>query len=323
MRVAKSTIALYAILIAATVLGTIYQVPRAVLIGFALVIATVDIVLGNRRRRLGLGATEAAPRRRRLSPDAEDWVLLAISLMFCLIAAVIARQEWKGALVCFTFFGSCALVFGANIRRRRRERRVAGAAVRVVGSVDIYADGPKMRHIALGCLIVGTVIYYFGVDFPLLMRLLGAFIALVGLALIVPLALGSFARQFMRFEPAGITFGMPGNVLSRKRGYTFRVRWDNIGAVRSFDYHRNPFVGLCLRDLADVEVDPPAAIPRFLTLIKHRRSDLGFDVLLATSLFRVDRDVLADALARYVLNPDARAELAAREPNPMQIEGRG
>jgi hypothetical protein len=239
------------------------------------------------------------------SPGVEEWTLLAVSLGFCAIAAfIMMRTEWRTAVVTLAFFGGGTLVFWANIRRKLRERKWEYATVRVVGGVNIYIDAPRMGFIALGCFIVGATIYFVGTNAPLLMRLIGAFIALVGVGVAIAITMGAYRRQFIRFESAAAIFGQP--------GYSFRVDWDNIAGVVSFDYASNPMVGVLLRDPGVVSVDPPERWTAYESLVRSNRATMDVDLFIAARLFGIDGPALASALQRYALDRDARAELVPR-----------
>jgi hypothetical protein len=236
------------------------------------------------------------------SPGVEQWTLLVVSVGFCAIAALIMlRTEWRTAVIVLAFFGSCALVFGSNIRRKLRERRWEHATVRVAGGVNIYVDAPRMGFIALGCFIVGATIFFLGTDAPMFMRGIGALVALVGVGLAIAIAMGFYRRQFMRFEPEAVIFGQP--------GYSFRVDWDNIANVVAFEYASNPMVGVMLQDPDAVTVDPPERWPAYERLIRSNRATMNVDVFLAARLFGIDGPALANALQRYALDREAREEL--------------
>jgi hypothetical protein len=236
------------------------------------------------------------------SPGVEEWTLLAVSVAFCAIAVLIMLStQWRTAVIVLAFFGSCALIFGSNIRRKLRERKWEHATVRVAGGVNIYMDAPRMGFIALGCFIVGATIYFVGTDAPMFMRLIGAFVALVGVGLAIAIAMGFYRRQYLRFEPDGVVLGQP--------GYSFRVDWDNIAHVVAFEYASNPMVGMMLHDPGAVSVDPPASLPKYEKLIRSNRATMNVDVFLAARLYGIDGPALANALQRYAMDREARAEL--------------
>jgi hypothetical protein len=273
--------------------------------GFGLLVYGFDLLgeIAKVRRLKGL----SKPR-----PGLDDWLPLGVCASCCLLALylLLRTDEWRGATVTLAFFGSAVLFFAANIRRKRRERRLAGTTVTIAGGVDIYAgSGPSMLAIALGCCIVGSIIFFLGADFPLLMRLIGAFIALVGVAVSIAIWLGYYARQFLRFEPDAAIFGEPGYIYMRQRGYRYRVEWNNIASACSFDDDGIPCVGIRLRDVAAVSVNPPSQKPEFKQLTRNRRAGMRMHLVIVPGVFRMDGPTLAATLQRYAQDPSARAEL--------------
>lgn len=241
---------------------------------------------------------------RELGPGVEDWALLGTSLAFCAVALLLLMRDWRTAVVTITFFGSCALVFWTNILRKRREKHWQEATVQVVGGVNIYAKGAHMPAIAFGCMLVGSVCYFIGINYPLLFRLLGAFIASVGVGVSIAIALGFYRRQYLRFDPDAITFG--------ERPYHYRVGWDNIGEVVSIEYANNSFVGVRLCNAEVVKVDPEQQTAIFRTHLANNRALMNVDIFIAPRNFGIDGTILAGALARYATNPYAREELQRR-----------
>lgn len=250
------------------------------------------------KRRTMRGTTRGAS-------GVEDWTLLGACLVFCLGSLVLARQDWRTAVVTITFFGACGLVFWGIIRRRRRERRSIGAIVRVSGGVNIYVDRPRMGFIALGCCIVGSVLYFVGTNYPLLFRLIGAFIALVGIGVAIAIAFGRYARQFIRFDPDAFVVG-DGRM-------SYRIAWDNVANVLGLEFANNPFIGMELRDPARVVVEPANQVGRFQRLLAENRALFGTDIVIAPANFGVDGPVLGGALQRYAFDQGARTELVRRD----------
>jgi Ca2+/Na+ antiporter len=241
---------------------------------------------------------------RGIGPGVEHWTLLATSVAFCVIALVLLEHDWRTAVVTLTFFGACALVFWTNILRKRREKHWQGATVQVRGGVNVYAQGARMGVIAFGCVLVGCVCYFVGSNYPLLFRLLGAVIALVGVGVAIALALGFYRRQYLRFDPDTITFG--------ERLYRFQVSWDNIAEVVSIEYADNPFVGVRLFDVDIVEVEPEDQTQTFRAHLANNRAVMNVDLFIAPRNFGIDALILAAALTRYAINPAAREELQRR-----------
>jgi len=235
------------------------------------------------------------------SPGVEDWALLAVSVGFCVIGLLLVRYDWRTAVVTNALFGGGALTFLDAIRRKQRAQRWKGATVRVVGGVNIYVDTPRMGFIALGLCVVGAIIYFVGIDYPLLFRLLGAFIAVVGVGLGIAMALGFHGRNFIRFDRDAFTV--------REGRICYRIAWDNFARVVEIEYARNPFVGIEVASEHAVVVEPAARGDLFLRLVHRNRGFMGVDVLIAAGHFGIDASVLSAALTRYATDADARAEL--------------
>lgn len=298
MFASKTEIVLYSVLAVGIFVGLHFDVSVWLLIGFATLIGVVDSSLGRRRKGEQRKGTRA------LGPNVQDWALLGTSLAFCAVALLLVTHDWRAAVVTITFFGSCALVFWTNILRKRREKQWQGATVKVAGRVNIYAKGAHMPAIAFGCMFVGSVCCFIGIDYPLLFRLLGAFIALVGVGVAIALALGFYRRQYLRFDPDAITFG--------ERTYRYQVGWDNIADVDSIEYADNPFVGIRLCNAEIVTIDPVQETEAFRKHVASNRALMNVDIFIAPRNFGIDGTVLAAALARYATNPSAREELQHR-----------
>ena len=295
-----------------------FWIVLALLAALAIALAYIGAPVGINVLICGIGvifygfhlAGQVACRRRQLSgrpwrtSSKQNWALLICSLAFCAGALLNARHDWRAALVTITFFGACALIFVADILRKRRERRERGSIVQVTGGVNIPVESSRVGFIALGCCVVGAVLFFVGVNYPLLLRLLGAFIGLVGVALAIALACGYFRRQFIRFDPDAFTVG--------ERGFRYRLEWDNFDDIAEIEFASNPFVGIRVRSVEAIVVEPPDRAPSFRSLIANNRALMDADVVIAPRNFGIDGPVLAGALARYANDDDARAELATR-----------
>jgi hypothetical protein len=251
-----------------------------------------------------LGLWKMRETRRGGSAGAKEWALLAISVMFCLAGSLGLRRDWRMAVVTITFFGACGLVFLANILRRRREQRLRHGTVHVTGNVNIYVDKAGMAYTALACFLLGAVMYFAGAQYPLLFRLIGAFIGVLGIALAIAIATGFNSRQFIRFEPDAFIVG--------ERAYRARIEWTNIASVLTFEYARNPFVGVQLVNVLGVRVEPAEKAGAFVRHVGRNRALMGPDWVIASRNFGIDSVVLANALQRYAMQPGAREELVAR-----------
>jgi len=241
----------------------------------------------------------------RSATDRKLWRLLATSTAMCLLSLLGIRQDWQSSIITLAFFAACAVVFLMIILRRRRERRWRQAAVRVVGSVNIPIDRSRFVYIATALVFLGALMCFPGTGTPLLCRLLGAVIGLVGISLDVAIGRGLLSRQFIRFEQDAFIVGEP--------TYRARIYWDNIAAISLIEYGHNPFVRIELGSVAGVRVEPPQRASAFLRHVCRTRGWMSADVALASRNFAIDGVVLANALRRYATQPDTRPELAPHE----------
>jgi len=235
-------------------------------------------------------------------PLIEDWTLLGLSLIFCALGVVLLREDWRVATVTLAFFGGCALTFITVIRRKLRSVDPHDLSVSVVGGVNIYAEGERLTPIAFGCTVVGCVLYFVGTEYPQLFRLMGAFIALVGLVLLAMIFLGLLSRRFIRFEPQALLLG--------EKTYRYQIEWDDIAAIVELEYANNPFVALRVADLERIRVEPAQRRSHLLRDITRNNDWFNADIVLNAHMFGIDAPVLAAALARYANDREARQELA-------------
>ena len=237
----------------------------------------------------------------------ESYAVLAVSLAFCAIGAflVLATPQWRAGVVALAVFGSGALLFAAVILRRRRARRFRALSVSIVGRREFFAgEGAYFAGLSLGLIAVGAVVLFVADDTPWFVRGIGAALALVGLSLLVLKASGVLARQFLRFEPGGIVFGLP--------RFRFRLPWDDISAVAAREFANNPLVLIVPRDAAALEVEPAHARTRLYRYLRQN-ARLGAPIVLMPSLFGLEVAPLLAALERYRGDPAARRELAAQD----------
>jgi hypothetical protein len=213
-------------------------------------------------------------------PTLEDWSTLGISVAFCLagVAFLLLTPDWRTGVVTLAFFGSCAIVIGGVVLRKRRARDFRALSVSIRGSTDLrLSDGPLMPLCA-GMVVLGCIMLFVGTSHGWVFRGIGAFIAAAGALLIALQLAGVLRRQFLRFEPEGLVIG--------ERRRSRRVPWDEIRAISAGEIHDNPVV--------------------FLTL-----DGIGAPVAIMPWLYGLEVAPLLAALERYVREPAARQELAA------------
>ena len=240
--------------------------------------------------------------REALGPTFREWALLAISVVFCALALLIWRSNWRQALVTLALFGGCALTFADIIARKLRDRRFSAQVVRIAGSVDIPAARGRFAALAVGLTIIGAALCIVGTGNPWWLRIAGALIAVIGVALGMFTFSGLLARQTMRFDPDGIAI--------RQTHFGLRISWDNIQEIKAFEFSHNPYVGLRLLDPNNVAVDPPETLQKFAKQLRTNNKTFNVDIVIAPQKFGFSLPPLVAALARYVRDPSSRAELA-------------
>lgn len=244
-------------------------------------------------------------------PTIEDCALLIVGALFCLMAALMWPSDWRASLTILAFFGGCLLISATAVLRKMRERRFAATRVSIAGQVTIHAAGERLYAIAAGMIIVGCIIGFVDPRTPLLMRGIGAFIALVGLAFIVARVTGVYRRQYLRFEPAGLVLG--------QRRFSFRVPWDSIADIAAGEYFSNPIVLIRLADSATIDVDPPSARVKLAKELLNTCALMDADLAIMPLLYGLDSPPLLAALLRYAGEPNARQELAAAQAKSVAI----
>jgi hypothetical protein len=159
-----------------------------------------------------------------------------------------------------------------------------------------------LLSIAGGLLAVGTGVALVA---PPIVAALGAIAALAGLAMFALWALG-FMRQYLRFDPEGLTLGKP--------RYEFQVPWDSVVAIRTIEIHENPFVMLSVGELSALKVTPPSAARKVYKRV------LREGIIIPPYHYGMESDPLLALLERYVRDPAARAELAPKPAAPVLLD---
>jgi len=231
----------------------------------------------------------------------EDWTVLGVCLFFCGGALFTLDANLEESLPMLALFGGGVALFVDIIRRKLRSRRFRALSVSVRGGHNIPMSMPRFIAIAAGLLVFGGGSLFAG---PPVIAAIGGFVVLVALAILALWAGGQF-RQYLRFDPAGLTYGMP--------RYEYQVPWNAIAGVRVLAISNNAMLVLSVPDLSAVGVTPP----RFAA--KVRRTILRRGFVIAPLNFGLDTEPLLAALARYVNEPAARAELAPRPEAPARL----
>ena len=117
--------------------------------------------------------TSDPPRRPR--PTFQDWLLLAINVVFVAMGLVILPSKPDVGVVTLAFFGSCLVVTAGSVWRKLRDRRFSADTVEVVGGVPIRPRVGLFSLAGLWMLALGTVLIVFGHAYPLLFRIKGPY----------------------------------------------------------------------------------------------------------------------------------------------------
>jgi hypothetical protein len=127
---------------------------------------------------------------------------------------------------------------------------------------------------------------------------------------ILAAASGVLARRFLRFDPLGLTLG--------EWRYAYRIDWDNISNLVEFEYASNDCVGFEVIDAERLTVTPESRRSHWIRHAGNNAKLLGPHVVIMTAHFGVDPASLAAAIARYVTDVRARAELTPRPALPQE-----
>ncbi|MGI9424244.1 MAG: hypothetical protein ACR2PA_13715 [Hyphomicrobiaceae bacterium] len=237
-------------------------------------------------------------------PTGQDWLLLAISIVFVVMGAIILTNDRDVGIVTLAFFGSCLAVSVGTILRKYRFRRFAAEKVDVTGGVPIRPKTGIAGLVGAWLLVLGLILVTFGHDYPLVFRLIAGFIAVVGVVFLAAALTGQWPGGYLLFDPEHLTIA--------QRGWRARIPWDEITAVHESEFHSNPVLLVEVADPIRLEITPSAAQERAMKSIAGTQAMMGADFAIMTMHYGIDLPVLAAAVARYVQDATARAELRAR-----------
>lgn len=249
-------------------------------------------------------ARERSNTARYRGPTWRDWLLLTIGLTFVLMALIILPRKPDVGIVTLAFFGSCFMVFLSNILRKFRFRRFRTVGIDVAGGVPIRP--PRWRVLLLGgwLLILGAIMVRFGATYPMMFRLLGGFVAVVGAALLAGVPMGWLPRGYLQFDSEGLTIDH-----GRWRAL---IPWDQFADIREAELHDNPVMLISVDDVEAIVFEPPEIRPRALRAIASTQAWHGAHLMIMTSHYGIDLPVLTAAIARYANDRSARQDLGAR-----------
>lgn len=255
----------------------------------------------------GAGRPDSAEARasRYPLPTRREWGLLAIALLFVAGGLLLLPSKPGVAIVTLAFFGTCAAVFIAGVLQKYRFRRFQAASVQVTGGVPIRPQRGRFLLLGGWLALLGLVMVFAGQDYPWLFRILSGAISVIGFAVLGAVLIGGYPREFLQFDPDGLTIA--------GRVWAARIPWDSIVNLREAFVSDNPMLLIDIRDAEAVTVDPPGARDQLLAALGRGRAANGpasFTIMPMT--YGIDLPVLTAAIARYVLDANARGDLAKR-----------
>jgi hypothetical protein len=237
-------------------------------------------------------------------PGVRDWALFAVGCTFVAAGLFILPSRSDVGIVTLAFFGTCTAMFGANLVRKYRFRRLQPIRVQIVGAVPIRPSRGGVFLLGGTLFALGVTLEIFGTAYGRIFSSLSFVIAGVGALLLVGLALRWLPVGYIQFDPAGLTFG--------QRRWAFMVPWDQIAKVGAGEFHDNPVLLLWIREPAAIQVDPPHHHARAVAGLASTMAWSGVHVMLMTSQYGMDLPLVAKAVERYVSDPSSRRELAQR-----------
>lgn len=238
-------------------------------------------------------------------PSRYDWATFLISVLFTLMGFLILSSDRNVGIVTIALFGSCAVVLGATVFRKRRHSRFQETHVEVAGGVPIRES--RMRYVALGAwmTVLGLLMWYFGDTYPALFRWLSLAVAAAGVAVLGAIALGRLPSGFLQFDPDGLTVA--------DRTARVAIPWQNVMETGEAELHGNPMLLIVLADMAGIRIDPPDATPRVYKTMAQTQAMYGSHFAIMTSYYGIDLPVLAAAVRRYAGDPGSRAQLGTAQ----------
>jgi hypothetical protein len=241
---------------------------------------------------------------RHARPSAREWLRLAIGIAFVLCGLFLLPSNRAAGIVTLGVFGSSVLVFAIPICRKLRSRRPHARQVEIAGGVSIRPSRVVLAVAGAWLAGLGTMVAVFGGSYSIIMGACGVCIALPGFYLLFALTIGWLPNRYLRFDPAGITFGY--------RRWSYMVEWDNIAQVAAGEYSSNPIVGIHLQHPDLVAIQPPQHREQVYKRFAQNAMSCGAPIMLNPFQYQMDIHLLIQALERYIENPSARAELSRR-----------
>jgi hypothetical protein len=228
------------------------------------------------------------------------FVMMGVSLLF---------HAPRVALNTLVFFGGCFAIAVVNVVEKRRFAGYRATRVEIAGGVPFRPSRWKTLLVSVWVLAAGVVGITVSDAPPLLATAALGFMALAGGGFTVLVVLGKVPVGFVRLDPPWLAFGY--------RGCELRVPWDAIGSIRTGEISSNAALFLVLSRPGDLQTSPPQAPARIARILKRNLDWQGAHLVVLTSNYGLDLPLFAQALERYVRDPESRAELGRRLPEPI------
>lgn len=237
-------------------------------------------------------------------PNGKDWLLLAINIAFVVGGIVLIPKNPDAALVTITFFGTCLAVTVGTFWRKYRDARFRSERIDVVGGVPIRSSRYFAPLLGGWLAALGVILFVFGHDYPLLFRIIAAFVALVGIVVLAGALLKRWPMSHLQFDPDALTIA--------QHGWLARIPWDNIAAVHESEYASNPMLLIALANADGLDIEPPVAHARARRDMARTQATFGAEFAIMTTQFGLPLPLLGATVARYVTDSGARTELRPR-----------
>lgn len=218
--------------------------------------------------------------------------------------------ERDNAISITTFFAFLTVFFIASLIEDVRLKRQLkqNAVVSLLPGRRLTTRNWKILGLAASLLVLGAVMGLF-THFNLILKFIGWFIAVVGAASLV---LFLWRSSSLAFTQDGVMMSGP--------GYMRLVRWDNIINLQMVSVGGNPAIGYDVRSLE--ELVPGSAVeggPEDREVMKIAKTAAfcsqmhGCQFYIMPGIYSMDAGYLFRAMERYIVQPDTRQELRARQ----------
>jgi hypothetical protein len=174
--------------------------------------------------------------------------LLVVSLLFVAMALFLLAvgKDWRMAVGCIGFFGSCAFVFAVQLLDQRREQkwRDVDGNIAFAGPVELRESRARawMPIVVVG--LVGVCSLLFGYERNMLMLAIGALLVVGAPILAVLMMLGVIGRDVINIDETGLRF--------TRRRRVFHVGWNDIASIRTGAWNGHMLVFLGVHDVDKV-----------------------------------------------------------------------